>query len=51
MNPRGKHFIDAVDPEENSQESTSQQQVSDLAEPADMQQGAEVGTVMVELLN
>ena len=34
MNPRGKHFIDAVDPDENSQENTSQQLVSDVAEPA-----------------
>ena len=37
MNPRGKHFIDAVDPEENSQENTLQQQVSDVAEPASTQ--------------
>ena len=42
MNPRGKHFIDAVDPDENSQENTSQQQVSDVAEPASAQQGADV---------
>ena len=42
MNPRGKHFIDAVDPDENSQENTSQQQVSDVAEPASTQQGADV---------
>ena len=42
MNPRGKHFIDAVDPEENSQESTSRQQVSDVADPTGMQQGADV---------
>lgn len=41
MNPRGKHFIDAVDPEEDSQENTSQQQVSNATEPADVQQGAE----------
>ena len=41
MNPRGKHFIDAVDPDENSQENTSQQQVSDVAEPASAQQGAD----------
>lgn len=42
MNPRGKHFIDAVDPEENSQENTLQQQVSDVAEPASTQRGAGV---------
>ena len=42
MNPRGKHFIDAADPEENSQESTSRQQVSDVADPTGMQQGADV---------
>ena len=42
MNPRGKHFIDAVDPDENSQENTSQQQVSHVAEPASTQQGADV---------
>ena len=42
MNPRGKHFIDAVDPDENSQENTSQQLVSDVAEPASTQQGADV---------
>lgn len=42
MNPRGKHFIDAVDPEENSQERTSRQQVSDVADPTGMQQGADV---------
>ena len=45
MNPRGKHFIDAVDPEENSQENTLQQQVSDVAEPASTQQGADVDSV------
>lgn len=42
MNPRGKHFIDAADPEESGQENTSQQQISDLVEPADMQQRADV---------
>ena len=42
MNPRGKHFIDAVDPEGNSQENTLQQQVSDVAEPASTQRGAGV---------
>lgn len=42
MNPHGKHFIDAVDPEENSQENTLQQQVSDVAEPASTQRGAGV---------
>lgn len=42
MNPRGKHFIDAVDPEDNSQENTLQQQVSDVAEPASTQRGAGV---------
>ena len=42
MNPRGKYFIDAVDPEESGQENTSQQQISDVAEPADMQQRADV---------
>ena len=36
MNPRGKHFIDAADPEESGQENTSQQQISDVVEPADM---------------
>ena len=41
MNPRGKHFIDAVDPEEDSQENTSQQQVSDATESVDEQQGAD----------
>ena len=41
MNPRGKHFIDAVDPEEDSRENTSQQQVSNATEPADEQQGAD----------
>lgn len=45
MNPRGKHFIDAADPEENSQENTLQQQVSDVAEPASTQQGADVDSV------
>ena len=45
MNPRGKHFIDAVDPEENSQENTLQQQVSDVAEPASTQLGADVDSV------
>ncbi len=42
MNPRGKHFIDAADPEESGQENTSQQQISDVVEPADMQQRADV---------
>lgn len=45
MNPRGMHFIDAVDPEENSQENTLQQQVSDVAEPASTQRGAGVDSV------
>lgn len=39
------HFIDAVDPEENSQENTLQQQVSDVAEPASTQRGAGVDSV------
>lgn len=42
MNQRGKHFIDAADPEESGQENTSQQQISDVVEPADMQQRADV---------
>ena len=42
MNPRGKHFIDAAYPEESGQENTSQQQISDVVEPADMQQRADV---------
>lgn len=45
MNPRGMHFIDAVDPEENSQENTLQQQVSDVAEPVSTQRGAGVDSV------
>lgn len=45
MNPRGMHFIDAVDPEENSQENTLQQQVSDVAEPVSTQRAAGVDSV------
>ena len=41
MNPRGKHFIDAVDPEEDSQENTSQHQVSDTTESVDGRQSAD----------
>ena len=48
MNPRGKHLIDAVDPEESGQESTSQQQISDVAEPASMRQGADVDSASDE---
>ena len=40
MNPRGKHFIDAVDPDEN-QVSNPEQQVQDVAEPVEPQWGAE----------
>ena len=36
MNPRGKHFIDAVDPDEN-QVNNSEQQVQDVAEPVEPQ--------------
>lgn len=36
MNPRGKHFIDAVDPDEN-QVSNPEQQVQDVAEPVEPQ--------------
>lgn len=48
MNSRGKHLIDAVDPEESGQESTSQQQISDVAEPASTQQGADVDSAYDE---
>ena len=40
MNPRGKHFIDAVDPDEN-QVSNPEQQVQDAAEPVEPQWEAE----------
>ena len=40
MNPRGKHFIDAVDPDEN-QVSNPEQQVQDVAEPVEPQWEAE----------
>ena len=40
MNPRGKHFIDAVDPDEN-QVSHPEQQVQDEAEPVEPQWDAE----------
>ncbi len=36
MNPRGKHFIDAVDPDEN-QVNNPEQQVQDVAEPVEPQ--------------
>ena len=36
MNPRGKHFIDAVDPDEN-QVNNPDQQVKDVAEPVEPQ--------------
>ena len=36
MNPRGKHFIDAVDPDEN-QVNNPEQQVRDAAEPVEPQ--------------
>ena len=36
MNPRGKHFIDAVDPDEN-QVNNPEQQVQDAAEPVEPQ--------------
>lgn len=40
MNPRGKHFIDAVDPDEN-QVDNPEQQVQDAAEPVEPQWEAE----------
>lgn len=40
MNPRGKHFIDAVDPDEN-QVNNPEQQVQDAAEPVEPQWEAE----------